>query len=69
MSIEQILLFISLGITGINTIGSVIIYIRYVSFLSGAVSIVTTDENGEVTVMDSLVPIQKGFWERLLPFW
>ena len=54
MSIEQILLFISFGITVINTIGSVLIYLRYVSFLSGAVSIVTADETGEVSVMDYL---------------
>ena len=69
MVIEQILLFISLGITGINIIGSVIIYVSYVSFLSGAVSIVTTDENGGVTVIDDLVSDRRGIWERLLSFW
>ena len=66
MSIEEILLYISFGITGINTIGSVLIYLRYVSFLSGVVSIVTADETGEVFVMDDLGPGRKGIWKRML---
>jgi len=68
MSIEQILLLISFGITVINTIGSVLIYLRYVSLLSGAVSIVRADETGEVSVMDYLGVGRAGIWERLLSF-
>ena len=55
MEFEYILLWISSVVTVINLIGTALLYSRYLSFLSGAISLIRADQDGTVSVMDLLM--------------